>query len=542
MKTWFTIILCIFSFVQILGQRLEQETTVLNLGTVFENVADSVTTLVWNRHSDTISLEEVNSFGLYDNIPYQVKWSKGKIAPGDSSELTIVFQPLHNIAHNLPVIIENSGERGPIHYEIQAQGSYSDSYYSSTENLNEQALKTAIKSRLASGYIQHSYNAARDEMYMKIDNQRTNGRGATQNTLEGMYTARLALGYSSRSQAQINDQFNTEHVWPQGMFNQNLPMRSDLHHLFPTWDQANSARGSFRFGNVTGNGSWSSGGSKLQSGVFSPRDYAKGRTARCMMYFVLRYQNYNNFMNAQEADLRGWHKQFPPDAIDRKRNNDTYAFQGNKNPLVDYPQLIDRITSLSANSVAAANLSMTLVEDSINYGRVQNGSFPIYYYMIVNDGNQPLELTNFVLTNPGLSFDIGGNDVSLDPQDVHIIGVTLNNAAEGDFQAQLRFTSNVAAGQQIIPITAKVEAGVGFTPSIPSTISVYPSPVSDKLFVQWEGNHPAALVTVSDLNGRILMQSSLQPQEVRKQLDVRALSSGVYQVQVNGWFFKFVKD
>lgn len=547
MKKFSILLTCLLTISSIFAQRLEQEQVGFNLGTVFENSADSVTTIVWNRHSDTIRLTEVNSFGLYEHIPYQVKFSSETIAPQDSVILTIVFQPRHNIAHDLPLVIENDGERGPIYYEIQAQGRYSDNYYTSTENLSEQALKNALNTRLANGYQQQSYNAARDRMYMFSDNQRVNGRGASVNTLEGMYSGRLATGYNSRSEAQINDQFDTEHVWPQSFFNQSLPMRSDIHHLFPTWRTANSTRGSFRFGVVTGTPSWQVGGSKLGNSIFEPRDYAKGRTARAMLYFAIRYQNYNGFLNNQESILRDWHQQFPPDIIDTRRNDDIFAFQGNKNPFVDYPQFIDRITSVSSNSTQVAATSMTLVEDSIKFGNVINGTTPTYYYMIVNDGNQALMLDNFSLSDPtGLAFATGGSDVSLEPQEVHVVGVTLANAPAGDFSANLTFNSSASPNQNTIPIIAKVEGGVNIDATRPSNVTIFPSPTQNDVNLHWQGDHLAAGIQVIDSKGALISTDHIEANQSIKAVDVRALSPGLYFLNIltnkEQWSWSFIKE
>ena len=50
---------------------------------------------------------------------------------------------------------------------------------------------------------------------------------------------------------QFDDGFNTEHTFPQSFFSQNLPMRSDLFHIFPTLATANSERANFPFGVVS---------------------------------------------------------------------------------------------------------------------------------------------------------------------------------------------------------------------------------------------------------------------------------------------------
>src|SRR6185295_4028554 len=183
------------------------------------------------------------------------------------------------------------------------------------------------------GYISLGYNLARDSMFMWFDNKKTNGQGASQNTLECIYTGREAIGYTSRSDCQTNFSFNTEHTFPQSLFASNEPMRSDLHHLFPTDDASNNERADNPFGIVT-NATWSVGGSKSNRSIFEPRDQQKGATARAMMYFVLRYQNYNSFFTSQESILRTWHQNFPNTQIERTRNDDIYGMQHNRNPFV----------------------------------------------------------------------------------------------------------------------------------------------------------------------------------------------------------------
>jgi endonuclease I len=531
---------------QIQAQRVEPEKTLVDFGTVFENQPDSQEVWVYNRHVDTIALGNATGLGLYGQIPWQLRMPNSSIAPGDSVQVRLVFQPQHNVPYTLPLIIENDAHRGPIAMEIRATGRYSDPYYNSTNDLKEEALKTALTARLANGYRQQSYSAARDQMYMVIDNQRVNGRGATQNTTECMYSARVAAGYTNRSDVQVSFQFDTEHVWPQSFFNQNLPMRSDIHHLFPTWRTANSTRGSFPFGVVTGTPSWSVGGSKLGNSIFEPRDYAKGRTARAMMYFVLRYQNYNNFMNSQEAVLRSWHAAFPPDSIDRKRNDDIFAFQGNKNPFVDYPQFIDRITSLSSNSVEAPVVSLMLPEDSINYAEVQAGQPAVYTFVIVNDGNRDLELNQFTLDQPELSFVSGGNDTTISPGQFHLCKVSLNAMSQGSFSGQFSFSSNASSSPGTIPVLANVTGDVSNRPDLPEGLAVFPSPVREKLFVRWEGIHPEAQLEVLDTTGKLLIVNKISAYEEERVLRLERLSPGNYVLVVKAggkhWSRTFSKE
>jgi endonuclease I len=44
-----------------------------------------------------------------------------------------------------------------------------------------------------------------------------------------------------------------------------------------------------------------------------------------------------------EAVLRKWHKDDPVDDEERDRNEKIMKLQGNRNPFIDYPELVDKI-------------------------------------------------------------------------------------------------------------------------------------------------------------------------------------------------------
>ncbi|CAL6032592.1 Extracellular_nuclease [Hexamita inflata] len=51
-------------------------------------------------------------------------------------------------------------------------------------------------------------------------------------------------------ESKFKEDLNCEHTAPQSFFNKELPMRSDLHHLRPTWKIANSGRSSSPFNSI----------------------------------------------------------------------------------------------------------------------------------------------------------------------------------------------------------------------------------------------------------------------------------------------------
>lgn len=149
------------------------------------------------------------------------------------------------------------------------------------------------------------------------------------------------------------NQINTEHTWPQSKFTGAFPtetQKSDLHHLFPTDSKANSVRGNFEFADVTGNENLSncslskSGPSVLSGGknFFEPPSSHKGNVARAIFYFSIRYKM--PVSAAQEEFLKRWSQLDPVDDAERERNNLIEKLQGNRNPFIDHPELIDQIS------------------------------------------------------------------------------------------------------------------------------------------------------------------------------------------------------
>jgi len=148
---------------------------------------------------------------------------------------------------------------------------------------------------------------------------------------------------------------NCEHTWPQSKFTSSFPtelQKSDLHHLFPSDSKANSTRGNFPFADVDGTTleggcSVSSIGSaqdrsKVSSIYFEPPQEHKGNVARAIFYFSVRYKMPVDAK--QEAFLRSWHELDPVDAQELKRNEDIMALQGDRNPFIDYPELVNQIS------------------------------------------------------------------------------------------------------------------------------------------------------------------------------------------------------
>ena len=257
-------------------------------------------------------------------------------------------------------------------------------------------------------------------MFMEFDNQRVNGQGATVNTLECVYTGRLAVGYTSRTDAQNPPyNFNTEHTWPQSNFGEAEPMKSDLYHLYPTDVTANSMRANYPFGKVVSNITWQVGGSKLgnnSSGqiVFEPRDVHKGDVSRSMFYFITRYPvNYGGFFTqVQENVFREWNKFDTVGVIESNRNNAIALLQLKRNPYIDHPEFIDRIYSFATSNVRPTFAELNLLPLKVEFDSTLVSTSSSNQIYIANSGSAQLNIDSITISDP--RFSSNGNNASIE--------------------------------------------------------------------------------------------------------------------------------
>ncbi len=194
------------------------------------------------------------------------------------------------------------------------------------------------------------YNLARRAMFSSID-------VAEDGRVYGVYS-----GFSQPARdTTFLDPIDTEHTVPQSWFDQDEPMRSDLHALFPTHRHANQARDADPFGEIDDAQTevwFGADGSRLielteapadrrdtfaedRRGEFEPPEGHEGDLARAVFYFYTMYPDVAGTIDDIAADgvaqLHQWHLDDPPDAKERARNDRVEGIQGNRNPYVDRP-------------------------------------------------------------------------------------------------------------------------------------------------------------------------------------------------------------
>ncbi|MCB9232689.1 MAG: endonuclease [Bacteroidia bacterium] len=505
---------------------------------VSSNVANFYT--VWSQEADSfkITLEnfswqpfQVTDINLFHDV-YSVSDTAFTISPWHKKDIWIRVNALHNLNYMDYALIESPTHGGNFWVQVFSSVKYRDAYYNSTQNKSHEDLKSALKILLATNYISYSYNAARDIMFLDVDNKKVNGQGASTNTLECVYTGRVISGFVDRSDAQTNGNFNTEHTIPQSLFNENLPMRTDLHHLFPVDESVNNERGNKPFG-IVNNPSYTNGGSKSNSSTFEPRDADKGIAARAVLYFAVRYQDYGGFIAGIANTMRQWHFAFPPTPIDTMRNHLVYENQNNRNPFVDHPELAEtgRLASFTSTNIGPTAPQLHALK-TLTFGSVATGNTLDRLMLISNQGPiNDLQITNLAFSNPAFSI-VGTPNYTIAPDGLLKLTVQFAPTADNtDYTSTLTLSTTDPNHPTWTVNLVATTVPVGLEEDLPDFIKVYPIPSRDYLWLEKPDQSPVGLVM---LNGEGKKVREMNWVNSKEKVELRGLASGVYYLQLSG--------
>lgn len=239
---------------------------------------------------------------------------------------------------------------------------YANSFYSSDDlkiingDFKNHALKEELQLISSKSQTENEYRDAKwflyTDVYLEKDEK---GRYF----IEDIYCEKKFFNNAGPESVPRGSKTNIEHSWPQSKFSREFGkflQKGDLHHLFIANSKANHSRGNYNFGEVDfyfdTQGNCENAGLGLL--VSTPADVAsstnehyeppkqhRGNIARALFYFAVRYKKKIN--DTQEYFLKKWHKEDPVNDVDRERNNRIMKIQGNRNPFIDFPNLVDRI-------------------------------------------------------------------------------------------------------------------------------------------------------------------------------------------------------
>jgi endonuclease G len=148
--------------------------------------------------------------------------------------------------------------------------------------------------------------------------------------------------------------YNGEHSVPQYFFDHDRTPKGDLHILFACEKKSNELRGCRPYGDTRQNPEDRSLGGWAPKDInrFEP-DAGKGPVARAALYFLLRYpgeigEKSDEYRPEDIETFLRWHKEDPVSLYELHRNQAIYEMQGNRNPIIDHPELAEKIDFTAA--------------------------------------------------------------------------------------------------------------------------------------------------------------------------------------------------
>lgn len=240
-------------------------------------------------------------------------------------------------------------------------------YYADALNLSDHALLTALYNIITS----HT-NIGYDGLWNAYDDTDTNADGY----YIDMYSTYDKYTYSNKcgSYSAIGDCINREHSVPKSWWGGGkLPQYSDIFNIVPTDGYVNNQRSNYPYGVCEGGTRLSNDGyvAKGRMGystregysgrVFEPDDEYKGDFARAYFYMAACYNDvisgwtksggsaffagnsYPVFTDYAIDLLMEWHRLDPVSEKETTRNCYAHAWQDNRNPFIDHPELAEHI-------------------------------------------------------------------------------------------------------------------------------------------------------------------------------------------------------
>lgn len=435
-------------------------------------------------------------------------------------------------------------------------------YYDNASGKSCAGLKTALKTIITTGNTPQTYTALWTQYQLTDVKPRTVGSGSA-NVIYDIYSAKpggtdpyqFTPGHGSfvtggqqdtgRGGTAEGQFYNREHSVPRSWFSGSTGTpgpATDYMIVYPTDKYVNGKRGDLPYGEVaTASQTFLSGtriGTSAVAGitgsVFEPVDSFKGDVARSFFYFITRYedniptwsansvaaQTFDNstFPSAKIAYLQlmlKWHALDPVSAKEIARNEGAYTFQGNRNPYIDNPQLVQQVWNNTCPGLTALPVNLVFFIGKLQADKI------VLNWEVENEVN----LSEYVVerSTNGTSF-------------IALASVKANGSKGYTFTDD----ANTNKGSRVYYRLKKVDKDGSFTYSdvfslhIPLNIkfSVYPNPASDVIQLQFNSNSNATVqVVITDLVGKTLVNKAFTANNGIVKIGTNELKNGTYLVK-----------
>ncbi len=379
---------------------------------------------------------------------------------------------------------------------MQMMAAVPSGYYSNAQNKSGQALISALH-QIIDGHTKRGYDQ------LKTDFKTTDCNG---NIIIDRYsTSQFTYGTDfCGTYNGVGDCYNREHSIPNSWWGglESDTAYTDLHHLFPVDGWVNAERGNYPFGdcaNGTPKGTGKRGTCTFSgySGiVFEVADEYKGDFARVYFYFATRYMTRISTYTSGTGSvvftasstnghfglttwainqLLEWHRNDPVSSLETTRNDAVYGIQRNRNPFVDYPELVEylwgNMQGNAWNSGSTPTPTPTLSSPT-NGSTVNVGT---------NTGNGVSKIINVSGSNltKALTVSVSGTGFSVTPT-----SITAANANAGTTITITYYGTSTNATGTLTISSSEVSSTVNLTASYNSGVGPTPG---DEVIETWEG-------------------------------------------------------
>lgn len=317
----------------------------------------------FSSNTNTIAIEGTNKrFYLHKiELGYYLGGGSSSVESSSAvSESSSSYEQSSSSSYNYSSSSSSSASHSSSLSTSTGAGSYYDSINWSKSGA---ALKSGLSKLIGTGYKDLGYNGAWTA-YQTTDVDE-NGK-----IIDIYSNYHFSINQKAGSYSKEGDCYNREHTVPQSVFSEASPMKSDIHHLFPTDGYVNNRRSNYPHGYVesakytsTNNTRVGSSNSAKNHGynggsVCEVPDEYKGDIARAYFYMVTRYEDriaswksFDVFDGKSFPAMKKWaintylewNDLDPVSDKEIKRNNAIYALQKNRNPFVDHPEAAHKI-------------------------------------------------------------------------------------------------------------------------------------------------------------------------------------------------------
>lgn len=298
---------------------------------------------------------------------------------------------LLSLISSLSLITSCSEKNSTSLYEGTDPSTLFDGYYAELDTWNNyKDLRQKLYNIVRRDYSPISYNS--DPLASGQTNWSTN-RNADQSLTNFDKVHVLYSDNEEYKQTGNTSSWQREHCFPAslatgvttGEATKTIGTATDFHNLYASYSSGNSAHSNMSYGYVNKEYDYSYVGNAIYQkdvatpngilNVFEPNDVDKGKVSRAIFYMALMYGNDSwvedtdkngnklsvglrivrkgvetcTLMSAQMGkkchenleDLLEWNDKFAPDRLEYQHTTYVQSVQGNRNPFIDFPELVD---------------------------------------------------------------------------------------------------------------------------------------------------------------------------------------------------------